>query len=282
MWKNFNIFLLKLDRRPRNWEEGAAWYATYLYHRGFQSSTIRSYISGIKATLINDDYEWDQSAVNFNLVIKSCKMINDSVKNRLPVQNRLLETILFELERKYSKQYYLEIMYKAFFMLLFYGMMRIGELAAGNHTLMAKDIHLAEGKQKMKIVLHSSKTHGKNVRPQIIKIQGNVHLSIERNSNQRCYCPYACIYEFLQLRGDYDFPTQHLFIFNDRTSIKPRHIRSLLRELLTNIGLDSKSYDTHSFRIGRATDMFKYGYSVETIKKWGRWRSNAVYKYLRD
>ena len=29
-------------------------------------------------------------------------------------------------------------------------------------------------------------------------------------------------------------------------------------------------------------NMFKYGYSIDVIKRWGRWRSNAVYKYLRE
>ena len=74
----------------------------------------------------------------------------------------------------------------------------------------------------MQIVLHSSKTHSKAQRPQIIKIQGNVHLITENNSGHRQYCPYACTNEFLQLRGDYDFVDQQLFIFRDGTPVKPR------------------------------------------------------------
>ena len=141
MWKNFNQFIIKLDRKPKNWEEGVAWYATYLFHSGFQSSTIRSYITAIKTTLVNDDYDWNDNAEKFNMIIRSCKMVNDMVKNRLPIQNKLLEMLLSEMECRFKYQYYLEIMYKAFFLLLYYGMMRIGELAMGVHTLKAKDIH---------------------------------------------------------------------------------------------------------------------------------------------
>ena len=64
--------------------------------------------------------------------------------------------------------------------------------------------------------------------------------------------------------------------------MKPVHVRNVLSTCLRNIGLNPDHYGTHSFRIGRATDQFKQGYSVERIKREGRWESDAVYKYLRD
>ena len=284
-WKNFNKFIIKLDRKPKNWEQGVAWYCAYLFHQGCQSSTIRSYISAIKSILIADDYNWSDEEAHFNSIINSCRNINDVMKNRLPIQNGLLDLILFETERRFINQHYLEVTYKAFFSLAHYGMFRVGELAQGTHTLRAKDVHVATNtkKRKMKMILYSSKTHGKNNRPQSVKIEGNVHLTAEKNSKKTCYCPYACLSEFLVLRGDYLELDDQLFVFSDgNTPVKPRHVRKVLKEILKSMGLDNTLYDMHSFRIGRATDMFKFGYPVETIKKWGRWTSNAVYKYLRD
>ena len=52
--------------------------------------------------------------------------------------------------------------------------------------------------------------------------------------------------------------------------------------MLGRIYVNPKLYDMHSLRIGGATDLFKYGYSVEEIKRMGRWRSNVVYKYIRS
>ena len=40
-------------------------------------------------------------------------------------------------------------------------------------------------------------------------------------------------------------------------------------------------YDTHSLHIRRATDLYKSGSKVETIKQLGRWKSSAVYNYLK-
>ena len=148
-WKNFNNFIIKLDRRPKDWEQGVSWYASHLFKHKFQSSTIKSYISAIKATLMNDDYPWDDGKVMFNTIINSCSIVNDVVQNKLPIQNGLLEMLLFELERKYSALEYHEKLYKAFFCVAHYGMFRMCELAKGSHTLLAKDIHSATGKKKI-------------------------------------------------------------------------------------------------------------------------------------
>ena len=71
------------------------------------------------------------------------------------------------------------------------------------------------------------------------------------------------------------------FVFQDNTPVKPSHVRSVLRTALNNLGLDGENYDTHSFRIGRATDQFKNKVEIDRIKRFGRWESNAVYSYLR-
>ena len=73
-----------------------------------------------------------------------------------------------------------------------------------------------------------------------------------------------------------------LFVFSDGTPIKPCHVRSLLRTLLNDLNLNSLLYDVHSFRIGRTCDLEKFGYSVDQIKSMGRWKSNAVYRYLKN
>ena len=57
-------------------------------------------------------------------------------------------------------------LYKAVFALAYYGLMHIGELTQGNHPVLAKDIHIAKNKDKIRLLLHSSKTHGKESFPQ--------------------------------------------------------------------------------------------------------------------
>lgn len=54
------------------------------------------------------------------------------------------------------------------------------------------------------------------------------------------------------------------------------------RRRLHLLGLPSRSYGAHSFRIGGATELAKLGVDVGSIMLLGRWKSNAVFRYLRS
>ena len=56
----------------------------------------------------------------------------------LPAQIELLEILMFEFERMFKTQYYLEILYKTIFLIRYYGLLRIGEMTMSPHTLKAK------------------------------------------------------------------------------------------------------------------------------------------------
>ena len=135
IWRQFNTFLIKLDRIPRSWVQRTAVFCAYLIERGTQSSTIKSYISAIKAILLNIDYEWKEGVILLNSLVHACRLQNDRLCCRLPIQRNLFEQVLFELDRVFDTQLYLNKMYKACFCLAYYGMMRVGELMDGPHAL---------------------------------------------------------------------------------------------------------------------------------------------------
>ena len=64
----------------------------------------------------------------------------------------MLETLLFEIERVYSKQYYLEIMYKTIFILAYYGLLRIGEVVNSQHCLKAANVGIGDNKDKILLI----------------------------------------------------------------------------------------------------------------------------------
>ena len=160
-------------------------------------------------------------------------------------------------------------------------MMRITELVQGSHTLKAKDIHIGQNKNKMLIVLYSSKTHRQESLPQKIRIE-----ALNDNNDfhkYRFFCPFAVTRNFLSMRGGYKEDTEPLFIFRDGESVQPEHVRTLLREALEKLNLDPLLYGFHSLRAGRTCDLaHKMHVSIEEIKEAGRWRSNAFYKYLKN
>ena len=248
--------------------------------QGAQSSTIKSYFSAIKFMLKADNYEWDDNKILLTSITRSCRLQNDLVKTRCPIRHSLFEMTLFELERIYASQPYLETLYKALFSLAYYGLMRVGELteAKACHTLKACDVHMGINKNKILLILYSLKTHGQESEPQQIKIS-EVKQSVTRKN---FFCPFSIVRSFINLRGGYNSQQEQFFVFNDQSNVNSNHFRKTLKLTLRRLNLDDTLYNTHSLRIGRTTDLFKAGYSIEQIKHIGRWRSNAVYKYIRS
>ena len=135
VWRQFNKFMTKLNSKPNSWEQQASLFGAYLVDNGVQSSTLKSYISAIKITLTLDGYHWTDEKVLLGTLMKACQIMNDQIQTRLPIHRNLLEILLFELERIYTDQPYLEILYKDLFILAYYGLFRVGELTQGPHTI---------------------------------------------------------------------------------------------------------------------------------------------------
>ena len=245
VWCQFNSFLIRLDKMPKDWEDRAALFCAYLIEKGIQSSTIKSYVSAIKALLKDDNYKWMEGQVLLSTLTRACKIRNDRVRCRLPIHKHLFKLILFELNRSYHNQSFLCCMYKAIFCLAFYGMMRIGELTQGDHPIKACDIHICVNKDKILIVLYTSKTHSRGYYPQKIKISSDLMLSERRESEKRSvkehptikkdnhfFCPFTLIREYLAMHGGFIDRRENFFIFRDRSPVKPFHVRNILHKCL--------------------------------------------------
>ena len=143
IWRQFNNFVISLDVKPPTWEARTTLYIAYLIDNGKQSASIKSYVSAIKKLLVLDGYKWKDEEVLLTSLTRACRLINDKVHRRMPIYCSFLEMILFEVERKFSSQHYLECLYKAIFILSYYGMMRVGEVTDSPHVLKARNVHLA-------------------------------------------------------------------------------------------------------------------------------------------
>ena len=283
VWRHLNKFIINLDQRQNlSWEEKTALFGACLVDGGVQSSTLKSYFSAIKHILKQNGYPWDDQKVLLSSLVRGCKLENDRVKFRLPIQKGLFEMLLFEVESTFNSeavvpQPYLEVMYKCLFCLAYYGMLRVGELTMGPHVVKAGNVHVGHNKDKILVVLYSSKTHGAESGPQKVKVSAkDTKLSLQKFS--RFFCPVRTVLKFMELMGNFEEDSEQFFVFTDRSPVKPNQARSVLMILLDRLNLDSMLYGVHSFRIGRTCDLAKFGYSIKQIKFLGRWKSNAVYR----
>ena len=252
--------------------------------KGIQSSTLKSYFSAIKGTLVDDGYNWDSSKVLVSTLTRACRLVNDRVRTRFPIQDKLLEMILFELQRMFSAQPYLEILFKTMIIVGYYGMFRVGEIASGTHPVRAKDVHVAKNKNKIMFILYTSKTHGYESKPQRVNIaEEDLNAKESIRNNQRFFCPYQLTREYIAIRGSYKVDNDPFFVLSDGSPIKPELLRRTLRTAISGLNLDSALYNVGSLRIGRCTDMITvFNYNLTRVKSAGRWRSNTVFKYIRS
>ena len=102
-----------------------------------------------------------------------------------------------------------------------------------------------------------------------------------RKVEQNTYCLYQLLRDFLQVQGPYKTPDEPFFIFSNESPVRPIHMRNSLKTALHLSGLDNGLHGVHSLCSRRAGELLCLGITVETIKKLGCWRSNAVFRYLR-
>ena len=102
IWRQFNKVVINLDVKPNNWEDRVTLFIGFKIDQGMQSSTVKSYMSAIKKTLVDDGYPWDDKKVLMGSLTRACKLVNDKVRTRLPIHCSLLEMLIFELERVFS------------------------------------------------------------------------------------------------------------------------------------------------------------------------------------
>lgn len=91
-------------------------------------------------------------------------------------------------------------------------------------------------------------------------------------------CPVAAVLAYLAVRGASPGP---LFRFRDGRYLTRERFVARVRQALDTLGLDSRQYAGHSFRIGAATTAASCGIEDSVIKTLGRWHSSAFLTYIR-
>ena len=230
----------------------------------------------------------NEDRILLNSITKACTLKNDRVMTRFLIKKGLLNMMMDQLGNILMANSYLCKLYRALLITTYFRLFRISEVVytEAGHTVLAKDVHVGRNKDKLMFILHTSKTHNWGSKPQIIKIASVVsHPEINSSTADEIvryrYCPFQMIKEYLQVRKKFKSDSEQFFVFEDRSRVTATHFRDKLKQSISRIGLDDTLYSGHGLCVGRACDLFLMGLTVETIKKLGRWHSNAVYTYLR-
>ena len=168
IWKLFNKFILKLDKKPTTWEDRLSLFVGYLVNNRNKSTMIRSYVSAIKSVLADVDVKITEDSYLLVSLTRACKLINNKIHIRLPIYRDMLHIIVTDVQHHMAMkgQIYLSILCHAIFSASYYGLLRVSEVAAKTHPILVHDAHIATNKKKILFILRTSKTHSKSSRPQ--------------------------------------------------------------------------------------------------------------------
>ena len=201
----------------------------------------------------------------------------------------MLTLLLKQIEIKYGgTQPYLFYMYQALFTAVYYRLFRVSKLTSGLHPVLARDVHIADNKNKLMFILRHSKTHTLGDKPQIIKITSepkmtsNNQILHSKFTSYNQICPFKILSNYLGVRRGFRSFDEPFFVFRDKAPVTPHNFRSLLKESVIKLGLETKFYGSHSFRASRAVDLWKLQVPISIISKLGRWNSKCVYEYLKN
>ena len=286
VWKSFNKFFVRLDHKPRHWRDRITLYVGYLIDKKKQSSMIKSYLSAIKAVMLDNNIPWDSDQYLLSSLTRACRLENDQVKRRSPIKKKLLQKLLKQISILFGTQPYLQIMYQALFSTVYYRLFRIGELTytISGHAISVTNVEIATKQKKIMFTLYTSKTHGKGNKPQKIKISSSPLASNldDRDEPDDRYCPYQLLRRYLAIREGYYTENEQFFVFRDGAPVTAQQACKVLKTVIKDAGYNPTKFGTHSLQAGRSIDLLKLGFSIETIKDIGRWRSNAVFTYLKS
>lgn len=284
-------FMVNAGRTHRNvcpvpTELDLAFYAGHRARRGIKPAGIRQELTAVGQLFAAHGFEHPiltreggQMGPRLHRVLRGIAVRHSSSKRtRLPLTVGLLRKIkpvlglacpwLDASDRQ---------MYWAALCLGVYGMFRISELAAPRVRSQSAETTRRSDIQEMKekngamllVRLRSSKTD--------FTRQG-VTIKVFENGSRTC--PVAAYREYLRL-SPHQQPDQPAFVQKDGTFLTRERLTVALRRSLGLLGMDATAYASHSLRIGGVVSAAAAGYGIETLKKLGRWASDAVLVYLQ-
>ena len=166
VWKSFNQFFVRLDFKPKKWRDRLTLFVGYLIQNKKQSSTVKSYISAIKAVLKENNIKISQDEYLLASLVRACKLKNDKIQTRLPLQKGMLAMVIKRVQDYYDRrnQPYLKSLFCAMISSMYFGPLRISEVtvADGHHPIQARDVQVGTNKRKFMFLLRTSKTHWTN------------------------------------------------------------------------------------------------------------------------
>ena len=267
-WERYTIFcknVLKLSDPQETSQHNISLYVTYLHNNKMKAQTIRSHLSSL--TFYFNMYGKNTPCDSFHTqkLLKSYSKTDDPISTREPITLQILILMLHKVP-EITETTHETKMLQSLFTLMYHALLRISEVTKSTknkHNIKPTQIGIT---QREIIITFNSYKFSKGL-PTQMAIQP-----------QPRWCPLKLYNAYNSIS---DPKRQAAFTHKDNKPLTPAYIRRTSKALLDAISRNPNDYNTHSFRIGKATDMYKAGYTDSQIRMAGRWTTTAYKKYIK-
>lgn len=272
--KAFNSFRSAYQLQP-DWPACPAHivlFITYCFESGLAPRTISTYVSGL--AFYHKTRGWYDVNQLFivNKVLQGCHRLKKTVDYRAPLTMQMLVDITQLLSQICHDVYEMRL-FQAVFSVTFFGLFRVSEVVVTDsdlrRPLQVDDVVISSDTQFILLVLRVSKTNQSGP-PTKFKISREQDVRI---------CPVRLMFKYLAIRPKISGP---VFCHANGRPLTRSQFSGVLFKTIARSKYYSGNLMTHSFRIGRASQLAALGVPEAALMTMGRWRSHAYKVYIRN
>lgn len=243
-------------------------YVAHLHSTNIKHSTISTHVSAIshyhKMAALPDP---TTSYATAKLLTGVRNTQGTTADPRRPISKHILLGLLTSLQAC-THSTYQQLLFSSMFALMYSACLRASEVmltGSPQHILTKSQLVYQQHNNSYRLTFSSYK-HSTTDR-------STIHVM----PTGAAECPVFHLEKYIKARGNAPGP---LFIMHG-SPITRAHFTKVLQDCLKYLQLPARQYNTHSFRIGRTTDMALANTPHSTIQQIGRWKSTAYLKYIR-
>lgn len=238
-------------------------------HRRLGPETVRSHLAAIRQLHTINGVELEAANdPRVKLMRRAVNRRSAPEDSRAPVSWDLLKSVLQRLAERGGAD---ELTLRSAAVLGYFGFLRVSEICGkegprGNQGLMLQNVSVAHSTLLVKLEESKTDTRRQGV---------NISFSATPGPN----CPLKLLADYLAVRP-FTGGVGPLFIRQDGSPMTASWFRAGLKRECEAAGFVG-AVNSHSLRIGAATDAANKGVPSHRIKLLGRWKSDSFMRYLR-
>ena len=250
-------------------------YLEYLITQKVTANMLANHVSACRAKFIMNGLQfelWDHPNVRY--LLRSVR-INRPI---MVTKKHVIDLSTLHQMVALCEDMYLGQIFKAVFLLAFFGFLRLSNIAPHSLSSFDPSRHLCAGdlifgQQFLKVILKWTKT---------IQGRDKVHLLTLPKVKGSNLCPYQACKQALKLYQPSS--NQPLFQFYSNQQwivLTDTRIRKFLARINIKLGLPRNYYTFHAFRRSGATLAYNSKVPIPQIKHHGSWSSDCVWTYIQ-